>query len=65
MKLIKLIALLTVLGVVGIVLFNSNQVSQAKNDDILEQIAKYKAWTKVSKDPIKVDVTIDADLAGG
>ena len=64
MKRIKLIALLTVLGVVGIVLFNSNQVSQAKNDDVLEQIAKYKTWTKVSKDPIKVEIDVNS-LAGG
>ncbi|MBX7174972.1 MAG: hypothetical protein K1X72_28605 [Pyrinomonadaceae bacterium] len=64
MKRIKLIALLTVLGVVGVVLFNANQVSQAKNDDVLEQIAKYKTWTKVSKDPIKVEIDVNS-LAGG
>ena len=64
MKRIKLIALLTVLGVVGVVLLNANQVSQAKNDDVLEQIAKYKTWTKVSKDPIKVEIDVNS-LAGG
>ncbi len=66
MKRIKLITLITILSLVGIVSFNSYQSpTKASGDSIFEEIANYKTWTKVSKDPIKVDVTIGADLAGG
>ncbi|HRH44799.1 MAG TPA: hypothetical protein PKY82_24385 [Pyrinomonadaceae bacterium] len=64
MKLIKLIALLMILGLLGIISLSSNQVSKANGDEALEQIAKYKTWTKVSKDPIKVEVTIGGAEAG-
>ncbi len=64
MKLIKLIGLLMILGLLGIILLNSNPVSKANGDESLEQIAKYKTWTKVSKDPIKVEVDTNS-LAGG
>jgi hypothetical protein len=43
--------------VVGIVLNSSHQFSSlAKNEDVLGEIAKYKTWTKITGEPIKVGV---------
>lgn len=64
MKRIKLIILMTILSLVGTVSFSSNQVSKANGDEALEQIATYKTWTKVSKDPIKVEISIGGAEAG-
>ena len=60
MKRIKLIFILSVLALVGIFMTNSHHFStNAKGDRVLEEIAKYKSWTKVSKEPIKVAFSID------
>lgn len=66
MRRIKLITILIFIGLVGTVLLSSQQfASKAKGDSVLEQIASYRNWTKVSKEPIKVNVTIDSALSGG
>jgi hypothetical protein len=66
MKRIKLAVLLSLFGLVGIYVSHSHQFSsKAENDQILEEIAKYKSWTKVSKEPIKVEFTIDGLSGGG
>jgi hypothetical protein len=68
MKRIKLITIFSVLMSVGIIASNSRQFSSAaKDDEVLSEIAKYKTWTKVSKEPIKVefDAISASDLGGG
>lgn len=58
-KRIKLIVIYSLLLVVTF-LFSSRQFSsEAKGDAVLEEIAKYKSWTRVSKEPLKVELTID------
>jgi hypothetical protein len=34
--------------------FSSTSGSSAENDDILTEIAGYRSWTKINKEPIKV-----------
>ncbi len=52
---VKLIAILSILGLVGIVLNSSHQFSsKAQTDDVLTEIADYKTWTKITKEPIVV-----------
>jgi hypothetical protein len=72
MKRIKLIVIFSVLILVGIIANNSRQFSSAaKDDEILSEIVKYKSWTKVSKEPIKVETVnlqseiVDINLSGG
>jgi hypothetical protein len=56
MNRIKLITIAGVLMLVGIITSNSQQFSsKAKDDEILSEIAKYKTWTKVLKEPIKAE----------
>lgn len=56
MNRIKLITIFSVLVLVGIIASNSWQFSSlAKDDEILSEIAKYKSWAKISKEPIKVE----------
>lgn len=58
---IKLLAMFGFLFLVGFMLFKSNPIS-AENE-FFDEIAKYKTWTKVSKDPIKVE--FDLSSVGG
>lgn len=51
---LKLIAIIGVLSFVGIVLHNSQIFSSSAKGGAVEEIAKYKTWTKVSKEPIVV-----------
>jgi hypothetical protein len=76
MNRIKLLTIFSVLVLVGIITDNSRQfTSAAKDDEVLSEIAKYKTWTKVSKEPIKVETLellktgsseiVTSDLSGG
>jgi hypothetical protein len=50
MNRIKLIVIAGVLILVGIVADNSRQFSsEAKDDEVLSEIAKYKSWQSVNK----------------
>lgn len=52
---IKVFAIAGVLGLVAFVLNNSPVfVSKAESDSILQQIAGYKTWQRINKEPIKV-----------
>lgn len=63
MRKIKLVAVLFVFGIVGVVLSNSqNFTSHAEGDPILEEIAGYKQWNKITSDPIKIGM--DAAVFG-
>jgi hypothetical protein len=69
MKQIKLIAILGLLLLVGIVLNSSHQFSsEAKGDNALEEIAKYKTWARISKADEKVELgtfkIYDSSVAG-
>ena len=61
---LKLTAIIGVLSFVGIVFHNSQTFSSSAKGDAIEEIVKYKTWTKVSKEPIVVR-NEDAALFGG
>jgi ABC-type cobalt transport system substrate-binding protein len=68
MNRIKLITIFSLLTLVIIIANNSRQFSSsAKDDEVLSEITKYKSWTKVSKEPIKVesDALTIGGLSGG
>lgn len=53
---VKLIAVLSVFAIVAIVLSSSSSFStSAENDNAVQEIAGYKTWTKITKEPIKVE----------
>lgn len=57
---LKLIAILSIFALVAIVLSNSSSVSTlAKVDNTLQEIAGYKTWTKITKEPIEVSFIVD------
>jgi len=54
---IKLIAILSFIGLIGMVLSGSTRFSaSAQSEDILSEIAGYKNWTQINKEPIEVVV---------
>lgn len=60
---LKIIAIAVILCLVGIILNSSSHFSSSAKGDVLQEIAAYKSWTKITKEPIKVDFQIDG--AGG
>ncbi|MEZ5428629.1 MAG: hypothetical protein R2747_20450 [Pyrinomonadaceae bacterium] len=57
-NLIKIFVVLGILGFLTLVYQNTLVFeSHAEKDEILREIAGYKTWTKMTKEPIKVDVT--------
>ncbi len=52
---IKIIAVFSILLIVGIVISNSRSFSTSARGDIFEEIAAYKTWTRITKEPIKVE----------
>jgi hypothetical protein len=60
---IKIFAVVFILGLVGIVLNGSHHFSVSAND-VADEIANYKNWTRITKEPIKAEFTID-NLSGG
>jgi hypothetical protein len=56
---IKIIAAAFLLGFVGIVLNSSYQISVSAND-VSDEIAKYKSWSRVTKEPVKVEIDTSA-----
>jgi hypothetical protein len=59
---IKLFAVAVVLSLTAIVLsYSPVFVSKAENDTILRQIAGYKTWQRINKEPIKVGNTFMID----
>ncbi len=54
-KSVKLLALtITALTVLALSLISRERPASASVDSALEEIAAYRSWTKVTKDPIKV-----------
>ena len=51
---IKFIAIIGIFVLVGIVLSHSRSFSTLANGDVLQEIAKYKTWNKITKEPIVV-----------
>ena len=58
---IKIIAIVGVLFLVGIVLSSSKRFESSAKGDVLEEIATYKTWTRINKEPIKVANPIQID----
>lgn len=52
---IKIFTIAAVFLVVGIALNDSeNFSSYAQNDEIADKVAKYKSWSRITKEPFKV-----------
>lgn len=51
---IKLGAIVVFLITAAIVLSNSRQFTATASGDVLAEIAKYKTWQRINKEPIKV-----------
>lgn len=51
---IKISAIAAVLVLIGIVLSGSNQFSTSAEGDVFDEIAGYKNWTRITKEPVKV-----------
>lgn len=62
---IKVSAIAAVLLLVGIVLSGSQQFSTSAEGDVFEEIASYKTWSKITREPIKVGFTIDGNSGAG
>lgn len=62
---IKITAITAVLLLVGIVLSGSQQFSTSAEGDVFDEIAAYKTWTRITKEPIKVGFVIDPNAGGG
>lgn len=62
---IKFIAIVGIFVLVGIVLNNSRSFSTSAKEDVLAEIAKYKTWSKINKEPIRVEVEFSLDFSGG
>ena len=61
---IKIIAAVFLLSLVGIVLNGSHQFSVSANDVAVE-IANYKNWTPITKEPFKVPTQVKIFLVDG
>lgn len=61
----KLIAILGILSVVAFVFHNSHSFSSSAKSDVFEEIAKYKTWTRINKEPVKVFSGFTIDGASG
>jgi hypothetical protein len=56
---IKIFAIVVILCFIALVTSNSHTfVSKAQNDPIIEEIAVYKTWTRINKNPITVKVLL-------
>lgn len=63
---IKVFAIGVVLSLVAIVLSSSPVfTSKAESDTVLQQIAAYKTWQRINKEPIKVSGGFQIDGASG
>ena len=66
---IKLFAVAAFLLTTAIVLSNSRQFAASANEDVFREIASYKTWQRINKEPIKVSLAggfqIDGASGGG
>lgn len=54
---LKIIAAASILSLVGIILNISHHFSsKAEDDSILQEIAGYKNWTRITKEPLVVAI---------
>lgn len=59
---IKLIAIAFILSLVGIVFYGSHRFSVSANN-AADEIANYKTWSRITKEPVKVEIN-EAALSG-
>ena len=63
---IKLFAVAAFIALTAIVLSSSNRFAASANEDVFREIANYKTWQRINKEPIKVESTFQFDdLSGG
>lgn len=56
---IKIFAIAAILLSVGIVLNSFHRFSVSAND-IADEIANYKNWSKITKEPVKIELNVAA-----
>lgn len=56
---IKIFVIVGILFLVGIVLSSSERFASSAKGDVFEEIANYKTWTRITKEPIKTAFQID------
>lgn len=61
---IKLGAIVFIFGLVGIILNSSHRFSSHAESDAADEIANYKSWSRITKEPIPVKFTIDSSGGG-
>ena len=63
---IKLFAVAAFILLTAIVLSSSNRFAASANEDVFREIANYKTWQRINKEPIKVESGFQIDpLSGG
>ncbi len=62
---IKLFAVAAFIILTAIVLSSSRQFAASANEDIFREIATYKTWQRINKEPIKVESAFQIDGASG
>lgn len=61
---LKVLAIIFVLSLAGIVLIGSRHFLSFAASDPVNEIANYKNWTRITKEPIAIKID-EASLAGG
>ena len=62
---LKLAVIAIFLSFAGFALSNSEKVSASAETDFVQEIAKYKTWTRINKEPIKVATGFTIDGKAG
>ncbi len=62
---IKIISILSILILVGTVLSISHSYSTSAKGDVVQEIANYKTWSKITKEPIKIVTQLQVDGESG
>lgn len=62
---LKILAIASVLMIAGIVSSGSRSFSTLAKSDVLQEIAGYKSWSKITKEPIKVSTEFTIDGRSG
>lgn len=54
MSKIKILVLMSILFLVGVVLCLPSEFSTSAKSDVLSEIAQYKTWSRITKEPFQV-----------
>jgi hypothetical protein len=60
---IKLAAVAVILMIAAVALNNSRYFAASANENVLPEVAKYKTWQRINKEPIKARFNLE--FSGG